>query len=74
MTELKFRFACLRSALLNGGFEVSRSHASAGSIKTTASPEFIHDVLRAFIEKHPVREDKIPAGSPSMNLVQKAKT
>jgi tRNA (guanine26-N2/guanine27-N2)-dimethyltransferase len=74
MTEPKPRFALLRSALLNGGYEVSRSHASAGSIKTTAPADFVHDVLRAFIAKHPVREDKIPAGSPSLSLVQKAKT
>ena len=74
MAERDPPFISLRSALLNGGYEVSRSHASAGSVKTTAPAEFVHDVLRAFIEKHPVREDKIPVGSPSLTLVQKAKT
>jgi len=59
---------------LNGGYQVSRSHASAGSVKTDAPVEFVHDIFRAWIEKNPVREDKIAAGSPSFHLLQKKKT
>ncbi|KAJ9098486.1 hypothetical protein QFC19_006353 [Naganishia cerealis] len=59
------------SALLNGGFSVSRSHAAAGSIKTDAPESFIHDIMREWIKKHPVRKDKISEGSPALKLLNK---
>jgi hypothetical protein len=31
-------------------------------------------MFRAWIEKNPVREDKIAAGSPAITLLQKSKT
>ncbi|KAJ9119628.1 hypothetical protein QFC22_003337 [Naganishia vaughanmartiniae] len=59
------------SALLNGGYSVSRSHAAAGSIKTDAPVPFIHDIMREWIKEHPVRKDKISEGSPALKLLNK---
>lgn len=59
------------SALLNGGYSVSRSHAAAGSIKTDAPVSFVHDVMREWIKEHPVRKDKISEGSPALKLLNK---
>ncbi|KAF9514517.1 hypothetical protein BS47DRAFT_1376523 [Hydnum rufescens UP504] len=49
----------ISSALLNAGHSVSRSHAAAGSIKTTASQRDIHDVFRSWIKLHPVKMSNI---------------
>ncbi|GJJ12119.1 hypothetical protein Clacol_006360 [Clathrus columnatus] len=61
----------LISALLNSGYEVSRSHACAGSIKTTASRKFIYDVYRAYVKAHPVKTENIKEGSPAAALLAK---
>ena len=61
----------LRSALLNAGFKVSRSHASPGSLKTNAGNRDIHDIYRAFIKTHPVKLDKISPSSPAAKLLAK---
>ncbi|KZT67746.1 N2,N2-dimethylguanosine tRNA methyltransferase [Daedalea quercina L-15889] len=61
----------LASALLNAGHEVSRSHASAGSIKTTASYADVYDIMRCWIKNHPVRTDKIAPNSPAIHLLSK---
>ncbi|KAG9318896.1 N2,N2-dimethylguanosine tRNA methyltransferase-domain-containing protein [Chiua virens] len=62
------------SALLNGGHQVSRSHASAGSLKTTATRAEIHDVFRAWAQRHPVRMDRISEVSPAAKLLNKDMT
>ena len=67
-------FAPPRSALLNAGYSVSRSHAAAGSIKTDAPMSFVHDVIREFIKTHPVRRDKISDGSPVLKMLDKHQT
>lgn len=59
------------SALLNGGHEVSRSHACPGSLKTTASRADLHDVFRSWVQSHPVKMDKITENSPSRVLLSK---
>lgn len=60
-----------RSALLNAGYRVSRSHASPGSLKTTAPREAIHDVFRAWAQRHPVRMDRISETAPAAKLLSK---
>ncbi|BEJ14874.1 hypothetical protein CspHIS471_0406410 [Cutaneotrichosporon sp. HIS471] len=62
------------SALLNGGFKVSRSHASSGSIKTNAPRSFIYDIVREHIKTNPVRMDKISETSPARAFVNKPMT
>ena len=59
------------SALLHAGHKVSRSHACAGSLKTTASYADIHDVFRSWVKKHPVRMDKVAENSPTTALLSK---
>ncbi|KAH9946046.1 N2,N2-dimethylguanosine tRNA methyltransferase [Epithele typhae] len=59
------------SALLHAGHKVSRSHACAGSLKTTASYAEIHDIFRSWIKSHPVRMDKISPTSPAQRLLAK---
>ena len=60
------------SALLHAGHRVSRSHALAGSLKTDASREDIHDVFRSWIaQKHPVNMDKVSENSHTFRLLAK---
>lgn len=63
-----------RSALLNASYLVSRSHATAGSIKTNAPPEFIHDIMRKWVETHPVKIENVAKGSPAIKLLEKKMT
>ena len=57
------------SALLHAGHKISRSHACAGSLKTTASYAEIHDVFRSWIKTHPVKMEKIAENSPARRLL-----
>jgi len=59
------------SALLNAGHKVSRSHACAGSLKTTATREDIHDIFRTWVKRHPVKTTKIADNSPAKALLSK---
>jgi len=61
----------LASALLHAGHQVSRSHVIAGSLKTTATREDVHDVYRSWIKLHPVKLDKISETSPARRLLSK---
>ncbi|POY73132.1 hypothetical protein BMF94_3825 [Rhodotorula taiwanensis] len=62
------------SALLNGGYEISRSHAVAGSIKTNAPRTFVHDVIREWIKSNPVMMKNVKDGSPAKVLLAKEQT
>ncbi|KAI5123353.1 hypothetical protein M0805_001774 [Coniferiporia weirii] len=59
------------NALLHAGFAMSRSHALAGSIKTTATRQDVHDVFRGWVKTHPVKPESISAKSPSHHLHEK---
>ncbi|SPO36332.1 related to N2,N2-dimethylguanosine tRNA methyltransferase [Pseudozyma flocculosa] len=59
------------SALVSAGHDVSRSHASAGSIKTSATRAQVYDVIRAWIKSNPVRMDKIKESDPANRLLAK---
>ncbi|XP_006458094.1 hypothetical protein AGABI2DRAFT_183183 [Agaricus bisporus var. bisporus H97] len=61
----------LASALLHAGHKVSRSHACPGSLKTTAPQKDIHDVMRGWIQKNPVKMENISEGSPARKLLAK---
>lgn len=64
-------FLLYRSALLHAGHKVSRSHATPGSLKTTASHLDIHDAVRSWIKKNPVKMENISEGSPARKLLAK---
>ncbi|THU80820.1 N2,N2-dimethylguanosine tRNA methyltransferase [Dendrothele bispora CBS 962.96] len=53
----------LASALLHAGHKISRSHASAGSLKTTGSRQDIYDIFRCWVKRNPIKNvsDKSPA-------------
>ncbi|KAI8453031.1 tRNA methyltransferase [Phakopsora pachyrhizi] len=59
------------SALLNGGYQVSRSHCQPGSIKTDAPRKFLYDIMRKWIESNPVKLENIKEGSPGRVLLSK---
>lgn len=61
----------LRSAILNGGFNVSYSHACKTSIKTDAPMTFIWDVLRTWEKDHPVKKSRLLPGLPMTNILEK---
>lgn len=57
------------NALLHLGYEVSRSHAAAGSLKTNASRAVVHDIMMAWIDKHPVKLENIDEKNPARKLL-----
>ncbi|ORX36858.1 S-adenosyl-L-methionine-dependent methyltransferase [Kockovaella imperatae] len=62
------------NALLHAGYNVSRSHATAGSLKTNAPWSFIYDIMRESIKTNPVRMDNIAEKSQARELLAKAQT
>ncbi|GBE82152.1 tRNA (guanine(26)-N(2))-dimethyltransferase [Sparassis crispa] len=59
------------SALLNAGHQISRSHAAAGSLKTTATRAELYDMYRSWIKTHPVKMEKISQTSPTHHLLSR---
>jgi tRNA (guanine26-N2/guanine27-N2)-dimethyltransferase len=59
------------SALLNSGYKISRSHAFPGSLKTNAPRSFIHEVMRAWVKRHPVKMQNIKEGQVAHRLLAK---
>jgi len=57
------------SALLNAGYDVSRSHSCAGSLKTSASRRAVHDIMRCWIKRHPVVMKNVAEDSPKRRLL-----
>ncbi|KAI8812146.1 N2,N2-dimethylguanosine tRNA methyltransferase [Cladochytrium replicatum] len=45
----------VHSAILHQGYKVSISHASDSSIKTSAPPAVVWDIMKSWIEEHPVK-------------------
>ena len=58
------------SALLNAGHKISRSHACAGSLKTTASHCEVHDIFRSWVKLNPVKMETLSENSPSRRLLE----
>ncbi|TIB76715.1 catalase-domain-containing protein [Wallemia mellicola] len=61
----------IASGLVNAGYQVSRSHALAGSIKTNAPSRVIHDMFRKWMKTHPIKLENIKEGSPTRVLAMK---
>lgn len=67
-------FVGVASALLNAGYEVSRSHCQPGSIKTNATRAQCYDIWRKWIaDGHPVKVEGMAEASPAGKLVTKEK-
>ncbi|GLB34920.1 putative tRNA methyltransferase [Lyophyllum shimeji] len=61
----------IASALLHAGHKISRSHACAGSLKTTATRQDVHSIFRSWIKLHPVKMENVSETSPARRLLQK---
>ncbi|KIM28758.1 hypothetical protein M408DRAFT_329214 [Serendipita vermifera MAFF 305830] len=59
------------SALLNGGYQISRSHALGGSLKTTAPRSFVFDIMREWVKTHPVKMENVSVGQIARTLLEK---
>ncbi|SNX86245.1 related to N2,N2-dimethylguanosine tRNA methyltransferase [Melanopsichium pennsylvanicum] len=60
------------SALISAGHKVSRSHAAAGSLKTTASRAQVFDVLRYWVKTvNPVKMENMKPNDPARILLAK---
>ncbi|CAE6534161.1 unnamed protein product [Rhizoctonia solani] len=64
----------IASALLHKGYQVSRSHACAGSIKTTATRAQVYDIVRSWVKSNPVKMENVKDGSPTKKLLSKEPT
>ncbi|KAF7294912.1 tRNA (guanine(26)-N(2))-dimethyltransferase [Mycena indigotica] len=62
-------FTDITSALLHAGHKVARSHASAGSIKTSATRSEILDIFRCWVKSHPIKS--VSPTSPAHRLLSK---
>ena len=66
------RSADFRSALVNAGYRVSSSHCNPNGVKTDAPLALLWDVMRAWVELHPVK--KQDEGSTAHKILQKKPT
>ena len=57
------------SALLHAGYQVSRSHCTAGSIKTNAPRKDLFDLWRNWIKLNPVKMEGVSDTSPTKTLL-----
>lgn len=57
-----------RSALLNAGYKVSKSHASRISMKTNAPPQFVWQIAKNWVRQQGVEESKFKLGSSGARL------
>ncbi|KAF7304907.1 tRNA (guanine(26)-N(2))-dimethyltransferase [Mycena kentingensis (nom. inval.)] len=62
-------FSDVASALLHAGFQVERSHAAPGSIKTNATRGELLDIYRCWVKANPVK-DSAPT-TPGARLLSK---
>ncbi|XP_014278781.1 tRNA (guanine(26)-N(2))-dimethyltransferase isoform X1 [Halyomorpha halys] len=60
-----------RSALLNGGYDVSESHAAPNSVKTNAPFTFIWDIIREWVKTHPVGKKRLEKDDVARSLLDK---
>ncbi|XP_063539847.1 tRNA (guanine(26)-N(2))-dimethyltransferase [Cydia strobilella] len=59
----------MRSAILNGGYKVSYSHASKMSIKTNAPAQYVWDIIRTWEKSHPIKPTKLEADPVTKHLL-----
>lgn len=59
----------IRSAILNAGFRVSYSHMNKTGIKTDAPGKVIWDIMRCWIQGHPVHEKRLIGETPVAKIL-----
>lgn len=60
-----------RSAIINAGYRVSISHASALAVKTDAPMSVIWDIMRCWVKEHPVKNQEKYGNSPGGTILAK---
>jgi tRNA (guanine26-N2/guanine27-N2)-dimethyltransferase len=64
----------VRSALINAGYRVSSTHACALGMKTDAPPGVVWDIMRCWVQQHPVRPPKAGDSTPGSRILEAAPT
>lgn len=59
----------LRSALLHSGHRVSLSHACRNAVKTDAPPSVLWDIMRCWVQQHPVKPERLTDGSAAARIL-----
>lgn len=59
---------------MSAGYRVSSSHCAQNSIKTDAPQSVIWDVIRAFVQIHPVSEKRLQNSAVARTILSKQPT
>ncbi|NXD73733.1 TRM1 dimethyltransferase, partial [Eolophus roseicapillus] len=57
------------SALLHAGYRVSLSHACRTAVKTDAPPAVLWDIMRCWVQLHPVKHERLTDTSPAAQIL-----
>lgn len=60
-----------RSAIINAGYRVSISHASALAVKTDAPMEVLWDIMRCWVKEHPIKNAEKYSSTPGGIILSK---
>lgn len=63
-----------RSAIINAGYRVSISHASALAVKTDAPMEVLWDIMRCWVKEHPIKNKEKYSETPGGIILSKEPT
>ena len=64
--------ALTQAALINAGYRVSNQHKEPTAIKTDAPPGVVWDIMRCWVEKHPVGDRGRKENSPAAKILAQA--
>mmetsp|Transcript_1658 Transcript_1658/g.5783 ORF Transcript_1658/g.5783 Transcript_1658/m.5783 type:complete len:636 (+) Transcript_1658:36-1943(+) len=67
-TPSKFVF---RSALINAGYNISKTHTDANAVKTNAPQQVIFDIMRAFADKNRSKKKPLQEGTLPYELTKR---
>lgn len=59
------------SALVGAGFRVSSSHCAPNSVKTDAPQSVVWDVIRTWVQTHPVSEKRLKDSLAAKTILSK---
>lgn len=62
----------VKAALINAGYRVSSQHKEPRAFKTDAPPEVMWDIMRCWVQKHPVGPRGQKESSPAAKILAKA--
>ncbi|KAL3273071.1 hypothetical protein HHI36_014526 [Cryptolaemus montrouzieri] len=59
----------IRSAVLNAGYRVSYTHMNKTSIKTDAPAKIVWDIMRSWVEEHPINTKRLIGENPATRIL-----